>query len=106
MGATGYADDLLLLAPVRSVLAEMVRVCEEYGKEHNMVFSTDPVPTLSKTKCMFFCGNLNNVSYPDSIYLDGKALPWVVTAEHLGHTLHQSGSMEQGPQGPVHQQVH
>ena len=27
MGATGYADDLLLLAPVRSVLAEMVRVC-------------------------------------------------------------------------------
>ena len=94
MGATGYADDLLLLAPVRSVLAEMVRVCEEYGKEHNMVFSTDPVQTLSKTKCMFFCGNLNNVSYPDSIYLDGKALPWVVTAEHLGHTLHQSGSME------------
>ena len=67
MGATGYADNLLLLAPVRSVLAEMVRVCEEYGKEHNMVFSTDPVPTLSKTKCMFFCGNLNNVSYPDSI---------------------------------------
>ena len=31
MGATGYADDLLLLAPVRSVLAEMVRVCEQYG---------------------------------------------------------------------------
>ena len=27
MGATAYADDLLLLAPVRSVLAEMVRVC-------------------------------------------------------------------------------
>ena len=59
MGATGYADDLLLLAPVRSVLAEMVRVCEEYGKEHNMVFSTDPVPSASKTKCMFFCGRLN-----------------------------------------------
>ena len=94
MGATGYADDLLLLAPVRSVLAEMVRVCEEYGKQHNMVFSTDPVPALSKTKCIFFCGNINNVSYPDNIYLDGKMLPWVVTAEHLGHTLHQSGSMD------------
>ena len=40
MGATGYADDLVLLAPVRSVLAEMVRVCEEYGKQHNMIFST------------------------------------------------------------------
>ena len=50
MGATGYADDLLLLAPVRSVLAEMVRVCEEYGKKHNMVFSMDSVPAKSKTK--------------------------------------------------------
>jgi hypothetical protein len=95
MGATGYADDLLLLAPVRSVLAEMVRVCEEYGEQHNMVFSTHPIPSKSKTKCMFFCGHLTGVKYPDPIQLDGKTLPWVVTAEHLGHTLHQSGSMDQ-----------
>ena len=95
MGATGYADDLLLLAPVRSVLAEMVRVCEEYGKQHNMIFSTDPVPAKSKTKCMFFCGQSTGARYPDPIHLDGKILPWVVTAEHLGHTLHQSGTMEQ-----------
>ena len=95
MGATGYADDLLLLAPVRSVLAEMVRVCEDYGKQHNMVFSTDPVPAKSKTKCMFFCGHLTGVKYPDHVKLDGKTLPWVVTAEHLGHTLHQSGNMDQ-----------
>ena len=53
MGATGYADYLLLLAPVRSVLAEMVRVCEEYGKQHNMIFSTDPVPAKSKTNVCF-----------------------------------------------------
>ena len=74
MGATCYADDLLLLAPVRSVLAEMVRVCEEYGEEHNMVFSTDPVPARSKSKCMFFCGNLSEVQYPDPIFLNGKML--------------------------------
>ena len=95
MGATAYADDLLLLAPVRNVLAEMVRVCEEYGQTHNMVFSTDPVPALSKTKCMFFCGKTNGVQYPDPVYLDGKVLPWVTSAEHLGHTLTQSGSMDQ-----------
>ena len=95
MGASGYADDLLLLAPVRSVLAEMVRVCEEYGQQHNMVFSTNPVPSKSKTKCMFFCGQQHGVRYPDPIMLDGKILPWVTTAEHLGHTLHQSGSMDQ-----------
>ena len=51
LGAIAYADDLLLL-----VLAEMVKVCEVYGQQHNMVFSTDPVPGLSKTKCMYFCG--------------------------------------------------
>ena len=33
--------------------------------------------------------------YLDPILLDGKILPWVTTAEHLGHTLHQSGSMDQ-----------
>ena len=49
----------------------------------------------SKTKCMFICGNQTVVKYPDPVYLDGKMLPWVVTAEHLGHTLHQSGSMDQ-----------
>ena len=81
------------MAGVQEILREGEE--ERYGKEHNMVFSTDPVPSKSKTKCMFFCGHSNAVKYPDPILLDGKLLPWVATAEHLGHTLHQSGSMEQ-----------
>ena len=36
-GAMGYADDLALLAPNREVLQKMVRVCERYGREHNLV---------------------------------------------------------------------
>ena len=39
-GAMGYADDLILLAPNREVLQSMVEVCEKYGKEHNLVFSS------------------------------------------------------------------
>ena len=50
MGACGYADDLVLLAPVRSVLSE-----------HNLVFSTDPVPAKSKSKSIFFCGRMNEL---------------------------------------------
>ena len=46
-GACGYADDLILLAPNRQVLQQMVTVCEKYGQDHNLVFSTDPVPVLS-----------------------------------------------------------
>jgi len=44
---------------------------------------------------MYFCGRLKNVVYPPPVQLDGKDLPWVVTAEHLGHTLHQLVNMDQ-----------
>ena len=33
--------------------------------------------------------------YPSPVQLDGKDLPWVVTADHLGHTLHQLVTMDQ-----------
>ena len=93
-GACGYADDLILLAPNREVLQRMVAVCENYGKEHNLIFSTDPVPAKSKTKCIFFCGRTNNVQYPAPVQLDGKDLPWVQQADHLGHILHQTVTMD------------
>ena len=43
-GACAYADDLCLLAPNSIVLQKMVTMCQKYGEEHNLVFSTDPVP--------------------------------------------------------------
>ena len=93
-GACSYADDLILLAPNREVLQRMVNVCQSYAAEHNLVFSTDPVPALSKTKCIFFCGRSGKVKYPDPVKLDGQDLPWVESAVHLGHTLHQLTNME------------
>ena len=93
-GACGYAEDLILLAPNRDVLQRMVDICQSYALDHNLVFSTDPVPSLSKTKCIFFCGRPGKVKYPDPVKLDGEDLPWVESAVHLGHTLHQMTSME------------
>ena len=73
----------------------MLQVCEAYAAEHNLVFSTDPEPAKSKSKCMYFCGRLGGrVRYPAPIQLDGKALPWVETADHLGHTIHQLARMD------------
>ena len=95
LGGCGYADDLILLAPSRDVLQRMIEVCEAYASEHNLVFSTDPEPAKSKSKCMYFCGRLGGrVRYPAPLQLDGKSLPWVETADHLGHTLHQLTSMD------------
>ena len=95
LGGCGYADDLIVMAPSRDVLQRMLEVCEAYASEHNLVFSTDPEPAKSKTKCMYFCGRLGGrVMLPAPLYLDGKALPWVDTADHLGHTLHQTVTMD------------
>ena len=54
MGAMGYADDIILLAPTRLALQEMLNICEEFSHKHHMLFSTDPNPTKSKTKCLYF----------------------------------------------------
>ena len=94
MGACAYCDDLTLLAPNRQVLQQMVTICEKYGIENNLVFSTDPNPNKSKTKCVLFCGPDNRTRLPDPVLLDGKELPWVEKCEHLGHVLHQTLSME------------
>ena len=32
-GAAGYADDIILLAPCRSAMEQMIKICEEFGKK-------------------------------------------------------------------------
>ena len=55
-GAAGYADDIILLAPCRSAMVQMVNICEEFGLENNLKFSTDKDPAKSKTKCLYMVG--------------------------------------------------
>ena len=84
VGAVGYADDLLLMAPSLDGLQEMLKVCEKYAAEHNLKFSTDPNPRKSKTKCMAFL--LKNRELRN-LKLCGNELPWVNTGKHLGMRL-------------------
>ena len=93
MGAVLYVDDLALLAPTRSMLASMLEVVEKYSGTHNLNFSVDQEPRLSKTKCVFF-GDRRHREPPSPLFLYGKRLPWVENAVHLGHNLHQSLSMD------------
>ena len=48
LGAFGYADDVLLLAPSRQALQIMLTICENFASYHSMMFSTDPDPVKSK----------------------------------------------------------
>ena len=93
VGAAGYADDLILLAPSRTAMQKMLNTCQEYAEEFNLKFSTDPNPALSKTKCLYMCGHMEPV-YPASLKLGDHDLPWVEHATHLGHELHQMCDME------------
>ena len=93
VGAAGYADDLILLAPSRTAMQQMIRICVRYANEFNLQFSTDPNPALSKSKCIYMCGHMDPV-YPLPLKLGDHELPWVVHATHLGHELHQVCNME------------
>ena len=93
VGAAGYADDLILLAPSRTAMQHMLKACDKYAAEFNLQFSTDPVPALSKSKCLYMCGQIDT-EYPKPLQLCGQDLPWVQHATHLGHELHQTCNME------------
>ena len=93
LGATAYADDLLLMSPTRSGMAAMLKVCEKFATEHNISFSVHEIPAKSKTKVVYMCGDMNFRSYPAPLQLNGRDLPYVTTCLHLGHILAQDGTM-------------
>lgn len=83
MGALGYSDDLALLAPLRNPMQAMLGVCERFAENVGLIFTTDPVPAKSKTKCIFMCGKQTSLMKPAPLLLNGKQLPWVSSATHL-----------------------
>ena len=66
-----------MLSPTRSGMAVLLKVCEKYAIDHNIVWSTDVNPRLSKTKVLFLCGDINRRDYPAPLLLDGRELPFV-----------------------------
>ena len=94
MGACLYCDDLLVMAPNRQAMVLMLKECEKFAEESNITFSTDPNPQQSKSKLIFMCGSNGKLTKREPISLCGSPLPWVASASHLGHTLHESGLMD------------
>ena len=74
-GAFFYADDLIILAPTRQALQEMLTISEQYATKHNMVFSVHEDPKKSKSKCVHF--NYGREEEPEKLVLYEKPLPWL-----------------------------
>ena len=95
MGIACYADDVVLVAPCHQAMQMMLGVVENFANKYNISFSTDPDPAKSKSKCIYMIGRRHALSKPPPLRLSGRNLPWVESATHLGHELHQSGTMDQ-----------
>ena len=69
-----YADDLALLAPTRSSLQRLLKICEEYGGEWCITYNS------SKTMTMLFGRPVAS----DSLYLNGAPIAFVSECKYLG----------------------
>ena len=79
LGCLCYADDITLLAPTRTALQLMIRTCEKFAIEYDIIFNP------KKTKCICFSQKvLNNKPV---LRLNGDLLEWTQCVEHLGHHL-------------------
>ena len=72
----------------------MLITCERFAEKNNLQFSTDPDPAKSKSKCILVTGLRKKLEKPVPLVLNGKDLPWVASAAHLGHEFHESGTMD------------
>ena len=76
-GALAYADDLTLISPSIKGLQSMIRACEEFGVEYDIVFNS------AKTVCIMFGPNI----VTPSIFMSGVQLVWKSKVKHLGNML-------------------
>ena len=80
----------MLLSPTVQGLQNMVSICEVHASQVDLLFSTDPEPTKSKTMCIAFgTKDKHNLS---KVKLNGDPLPWKDQVNHLGTTLYSQGT--------------
>ena len=67
---------------MQRMLVEM----EAFADESNIVFSTNTIPSKSKSKCIHVVGKKRNLVKPAPLMLCGRELAYVAQADHLGNT--------------------
>ena len=71
-----HADDITLLALCKSALSILIRVCENYAAEYDIMFNGD------KSKLLFFKGR-SSVMMPSEIMVNGQIVGVSEKAVHL-----------------------
>ena len=79
-GCIGYADDLVLLSPTLYGLKKMIGICENYAREHKIVFNG------KKSKLMVF--RKSHVSEIADVFVNNEKVERVHCMKYLGHMLY------------------
>ena len=79
-GALAYADDITLLSPSRSGMAILVKVCEKYAAEYDIIFNS------KKSQLLQFRGR-HCCTINKGIEINGQHVNISSSAVHLGHTI-------------------
>ena len=77
-GALSYADDITLLCPSVWGLNEMLKICNKYRLENNIIFNS------KKTVCIKFG---STIIEGESAFFDGVKLEWTDKVRHLGNFI-------------------
>ena len=77
MGAFGYADDIVVLSPMKQGLLRMLDICDTFAEEYEVLFN--PIKSI----LLFFGKKGQNENI--SISWNGKIISAEERAKHLGH---------------------
>ena len=80
VGALAYADDITLISPTVDGMRRMIKTCEDYAKEYNIMFNG------KKSQLLMFKGRNCKSMFCD-IYVNGAIVKYIEKAVHLGHTI-------------------
>jgi hypothetical protein len=89
LAALGYADDIVLLAPMVKAMRVLLKICDDFAANYDVVFNA------SKSKCVVTkpsCGrNMTLQRIPTTTFrVGGVEIEFVDSWPHLGHVLNKN----------------
>ena len=73
-----YADDSILMAPSLKALQQLINICVDYARDHELVYN------VKKTKMMYLKPKKSNCSIVSDVYMYGHAIERVSSYKYLG----------------------
>ena len=75
-----YADNTVLLSPTRKAMQQLLKICEDYGREYGLSFNSD------KSEAVVFGAKFEAISS----FLNDSVIPFSDDVKHLGHLISNS----------------